>query len=130
MPNRNAEFQTLYDTAMSAGRQAATLSRPVPMIVGTETALFSGVMDYSKPVEVVSDGVCGFAWINIKPATSAFAKWLKAKGYARPDSYYGGVTIWISDYNQSMTRKEAHAGAMAKVLFQAGYKAHSNSRMD
>ena len=130
MPNREAEFQSLYDRANDAGRLAARGSKPVPMVVGEETAFMSGKLDYSKPVEVVNDGVCGFAWVNIKPATSAFAKWLKAKGYARSDNYYGGVTIWISDYNQSMTRKECHAAAMAKVLTEGGYKAYSNSRMD
>ena len=75
---RETEFQTLYDAAMDAGHKAAYASRPRPMIVGQETEFMSGKLDYSKPIEVVNDGVCGFAWINMKPATSAFAKWLKA----------------------------------------------------
>jgi hypothetical protein len=58
------------------------------------------------------DGVCGFAWVVVKPATSSFAKWLKKTGWA-DKAYGGGLSIWIGGYNQSMTRKEAHAAAMA-----------------
>jgi hypothetical protein len=68
--------------------------------------------------------------VNVKPGTSAFAKWLKEKGYARTDDYYGGVTIWISAYNQSFVRKEAHACAMAESLREAGFNAYANSRLD
>ena len=45
-------------------------------------------------------------------------------------SYYGGVDIWVGEFNQSMERKEACAAAMARVLNEAGIKAYSMSRMD
>jgi malate synthase len=74
--------------------------------------------------------VCGFAWIKIRPATSAFAKWLVKTGKARP-AYGGGLSIWISAHNQSMERKEAHARAMAKVLSEKlGINCYAESRMD
>ena len=44
---------------------------------------------------------CGFAWVNVKPGTSKFAKWLKEKELASKDSFKGGVTIWVGDFNQS-----------------------------
>ena len=69
---------------------------------------------------------CGFAWVNVAPGTCAFAKWLKRTDRARP-SYSGGVDIWIYDYNQSYTRKMAHASAMttalATTLSAAGFPA-------
>ncbi len=125
------DFQALYNLADQAGKAAAKALTPTPMVVGTPTTLFGNEIDYSKPVEVVNDGVCGFAWVNLKPGNSAFANWLKKNKLARPDSYYGGVTIWVSDYNQSMERKSAYAGAFARVLVENGFKrAYSMSRMD
>jgi hypothetical protein len=124
-------FDKLYNEAHTAGVRAAQNCTVTPMIVGTPKTFLGSELDYSKPVEVVADGVCGFAWVNIKPGNSAFANWLKKKGLARTDSYYGGVTIWVSDYNQSMTRKSAYAGAFARVLNENGYtRAYAMSRMD
>lgn len=99
------EFRKLYDSAQLAGRNAV------------------GGADVMR-------GACGFAWVNVKPGTSRFARWLKANKLARPDSHYGGVTIWISDYNQSIYCKELHAVAMARVLQEAGINAWAMSRDD
>lgn len=130
-PNQDAVFAALYAEAVAAGTQAAQAMTPRPMIVGEAKSLMSNEIDYSKPIEYVADGVCGFAWVNVKPGTSAFAKWLVKNGHARRDDYYGGVTIWIREYNQSMQRKEAHAQAMAEVLRKGGIeRAYAHSRMD
>lgn len=75
-------------------------------------------------------GACGFAWVNIKPGNSRFAKWLKANKYARSDDYCGGVTIWISVGGQSIDLKETYAIAMAKVFKDAGFNAYAASRLD
>jgi len=74
---------------------------------------------------------CGFAWVNIKPGTSALARELKSRGDARK-SYYGGVDVWDpgKSMTQNMSAKEAGAQAFAKVLQDAGYKAYMMSRMD
>jgi len=106
----------LIDDAIAAGRAAGLGVVPQPM--------------YIQGYAPVMDGACGFAWVNVKPANSAVAKRLVARGMARKDGYYGGVTVWISDYNQSMTRKEAHARAFAATLAAAGIRAYSASRMD
>lgn len=125
------EFQDIYDRAVAKGRDAGNSCIPTPMTVIQRS---NPLDDRSAVVyrETVDDGPCGFAWIIVKPGTSKFARWLKEKGYARPDSYYGGVSIWIKDYSQSMMRKEAHAMAMAKEL-QAAFpkmKINASSRMD
>lgn len=113
------EFQYLYDNANKAGQEAANALIPRGMVVSG-----GGIHEF------VADGVCGFAWVNIKPGNCAFSNWLKKNNLARSDSYEGGVCIWISDYNQSMQKKEAHAGAFAKVIREAGFRCYSASRLD
>ncbi len=123
-------FRELYDRAMLAGQTAAKACTPTPMVVGQAKDLFSNEIDMSKSVEVIYSGVCGFAWVKVKPATSAFAKWLKAQGICKGTSYTGGYDIRVGDYGQSMERKYAHASAMAKVLQNSGINCYAESRMD
>ncbi len=89
--------------------------------------------DDSSPVvhryAPVMDGVCGFAWVTIRPGTSSFARWVSKTGRGRK-GYYGGIQIWVSGFGQSMTRKEAYADAFAAVLREAGVSASAGSRMD
>lgn len=125
----NESFEKIVAEADAAGKAAVEKLNVVPMVVSSHM----NQMDDNSPVVkqyFVADGVCGFAWVNVRPATSRFAKYLKAKGIARPDSYEGGVTISIRDYNQSMQKKEAYANAYAEVLNGHGFKAYANSRMD
>lgn len=112
------DLQKLYNDADAAGRAAVEKLEVQPMIVT------DGQKQYYVP-----DGVCGFAWINIRPGNSKFANFLKKQGLAR-SSYYGGVDVWVSQYNQSMRKKEAYAAAFASVLCENGINAYSSSRMD
>ena len=75
---------------------------------------------------------CGFAWVNIQPATSKFCRALKAHGLADHTSYYTGYDIWApcGTPTQSMDVKEAGADAYAKVLGTYGIKATMMSRAD
>lgn len=129
----SAKYVSLYKVAKEAGAAAGRGAAPVPMVVGSGKSLFSSELDPSKPMYYVSEGVCGFAWVTVRPGNSKFANWLKKRGYAKP-AYGGGVSIWISDYNQSMDRKEAHAYAMAKVLREGladeRVSVYAGSRMD
>lgn len=76
----------------------------------------------------IDGGPCGFAWVNVRPANGAIAKALVARFEACKDSY--GVTMWVSDFGQSMARKEAYARAFATELRGAGVDARPGSRMD
>jgi hypothetical protein len=109
-------FQDAWDEALKAGHKAATECEVVPMVVQQH----KNMLDDNSPVEqswVVEGGVCGFAWLSIKPGNSRFANWAKKNiEGCRSDSYEGGVCYWIHDYGQSMTRKESFARAMSKVL--------------
>ncbi len=115
-------YEMLWEEAKADGYVAGQDAIPTPMIVeGYEH-------------EPVMGGACGFAWVNFsmkKGTGRKFGKWLIDNGHARKDDYYGGCTIWVGDHGQSITRKEAHAHAMAQTLQRAGIEdAHGMSRMD
>ena len=122
--------QEIYTEAHSAGMAAGHGCTPTPMVVGTPTTPLGDDIDYTKDTYYVSDGMCGFAWINIKPARGKFVTWLKKADIGRKDNYYGGYTIWVSEFGQSVTRKENYARAFAKVLGDNGITAYNMSRLD
>lgn len=126
-PKQN--WQELYDKAHAAGCAAAEANVPVPMIVQERASPLNDNSPVTRSWHV-SEGVCGFAWITVKPGTSSFARWLVKNDLAR-SAYEGGVSIWVSSYGQSMERKEAYAHAFAKVLRENGIsRAWAGSRMD
>lgn len=118
---RKAAFARLYAIADQVGREAAENTRPTPMhVVDTMTG---------HRFAPVRDGVCGFAWVTVRPATSSFARWAKEQhGWSK--GYPGGTQLWIHGYNQSMERKEQYARAFARVLTAGGVEAFAGSRMD
>jgi hypothetical protein len=119
------EFSELYSKAHAAGMAAGQSVIPDPMIV-QQVGLDNRVIKTYAPV---MDGVCGFAWVKIKGNTG-FARWAKKAGVAR-SSYPNGLQIWVGEFNQSMTRKEAYAEAFATVLRAHGVvEAAGYSRMD
>jgi len=120
-------FEAVYQEAHEAGLVAGKGAIPAPMIVQEH----ANQLDDNSAVKkeyYVSEGCCGFAWVNVRDRV--FGNWLKAVGKGSHDSYYGGVTIWVGEFGQSITRKEAYAGAFAGVLEAHGIEAGSNSRLD
>jgi len=118
----------LYQSAHAAGNAAVESTIVRPMIVRwcNDPVSFTGD---AVQEHVVEDGVCGFASVIVKPANSAFAKYLALQHGARKH-YYGGISLSINDFNQSLQKKEAYAKAFAGVLVDAGINAHYESRMD
>lgn len=123
----SAIFKSLYAQADAAGRKAVADLKVTPMVL-QEVDIFDKPYAGSKTY-FVEDGACGFAWVTIRPANCAFAKWLRLKNLG-DKAYGGGVQIWVSDFNQSVQKKEAYADAFAAVLKDYGIKAFSNSRLD
>lgn len=122
-------FEELYTFADRKGKEAAEVCSPTPMAVGQAKSLFSNEIDRSKPVYIVEDGPCGFAWVWFKGNT-AWGRWAKKQGHAK-NHYPKGLYIWVSGYNQSIQRKEAYAQAFAKVLRENGVTdAYADSRLD
>lgn len=126
----------LYVRACEAADKAAAACVPQPMIVGSaRSPLFDDRIDESKPMYYVSEGVCGFAWIKIRPASGPFVNMLKKRdvGYK---AYNGGYEVSSWEFagslrgSQSMARAEAACRAAAAVLSEAGVECYVQSRMD
>ena len=124
------DYKGMVAKARAAGLAAVKDCVPIPMVVVQRADPLNDNSPVVKQYAPVMDGPCGFAWVNVKPGNSAFAKYLKAEGLARSDSYEGGVTMWVSEFNQSMAKKEAYAYAFSEVLRAEGIRAYANSRMD
>lgn len=131
---KNEKFEKIYNEANEAGINAVNKLIEENKVIGMRVVEHLDPLNDNSSIKrdygIIADGPCGFAWVNVKPGNSAFAKWLKEKNYARTDSYYGGVTIWVSEYNQSMQKKEVYAHAFADVLRSYNIKAYAMSRMD
>lgn len=124
-----AACAALFAKAQEAGLAAAAKHTPTPMVVSQH----ANPLNDASPVKqawLVPSGVCGFAWVQIRPANSSFANWMKKNTNARPDSYLGGIAMSVREYGQSMELKEKYAEAFAAVLKEAGISAYANSRMD
>ena len=118
-------FESAHEAGLKAGREVGV----TPMVVGTPTELFGNEIDWDKSTYHVSDGVCGFAGVVIKPARGKFVSYLKSLGMGYKH-YYGGWYVSVREFGQSMTRKEAYAEAFAKVLTEEGMSCYVDSRMD
>ncbi len=122
-------MENIYLEAHNAGVIAGNNAKPIPMTVCSADPLTGRPI---AVIDVVADGVCGFAWISLKaksPENRKFIAWGKKANILRK-SCMGGFTIWVSDYNQSMQRKEAYARAFASVLKAHGIECYVESRMD
>ena len=124
------DFNTLYEQAHKAGLLAGAHAKPIPMVVGTPTTLFGNDLDYTKKTYYVADGVCGFAWVAVKPRNSAFGKWLVANNKGWSSEYDRAIQIWVQEFGQSLERKAKYAAAFADVIAAAGIKCESHSRID
>ena len=125
----HAEAQALFNKAHAAGMAAGEAVRPVPMQVVQRLHPLDDSSPVVKVYEPVMDGVCGFAWVNIRPGNSSFANWLRKQGKGHK-GYYGGWEYWVGAFNQSLERKMAYADAFARILEEAGIQAYPGSRMD
>jgi len=114
------ELDRIISDAESAGRVAAADCSPRPMHI-------------SGGYAPVTEGVCGFGWVKIRPANSALANRLKKAGKARTNNYNGGCDVWCSGYQQSYQRKMAFCEAYAEVIRNAdlaGVSAYAEGRLD
>jgi hypothetical protein len=126
---KSAAFEAAFAKASEAGKAAGEAAKPRPMVVQE----MLGMSPIVKQEWYEPEGMCGFAWVNVSPGNSPFANWLKKNKLARK-AYGGGVDIWISDFGQSVERKEACANAMAKVLKEElgsnSLSIYASSRLD
>lgn len=112
----------IFNRAHLSGMHDGNACSPPPMVVVQDTG--DRKKSWFEP-----EGMCGFAWITIKPASCLAAKVAKEKFGARK-AYDGGVQIWVREFDQSIARKQAYANAFTAVLMNAGINAESGSRLD
>lgn len=117
---RYAGYEALFARANAEGFRAGETMTPRAMVVCRADG---------TPIERVSDGMCGFAWVRVKSANKGFGHWLLKTGRARK-GYYGGAEIWISAHNQSYERKLAHAQRMAQIFNENAIEAYGTGRLD
>jgi hypothetical protein len=121
---RNETFTATWRDANLAAHVAVQALDVKPMTVIGHNPATGDRIAYHVP-----DGVCGFAYVTIRPATSAFVQWLKGRGIGHK-AYRGGWEISIPHYSQSMQRKEEHARVVSEYLITHGIAAGYYSRMD
>jgi len=122
------DYAAIHREAHSAGMAAGKAAIPTPMTVYEADGLSNRPKPGGKSW-YVSEGVCGFAWVTIPDGRSSFARWA-AKQKLGHKGYPKGFDLWVHQFGQSMTRKEAYARAYAKVLRDNGIDAYPRSRMD
>lgn len=118
----------LFQAAHNVGNLAVQAATIAPMIVQQRANPLNDNSEVQRQW-LVNDGVCGFASVIVKPANCKFAKYLKEQGLGRKH-YYGGMSMPVRDFNQSLQKKEAYAYAFVRVLEQNGVNAYVESRMD
>lgn len=124
-----SECADLFKMAHEAGMIAGEAARPMPMHVVEHANPFDDNSAIVRRYAPVMDGICGFAWINIRPARGAFVNWLKSQDKGHK-GYHGGYDVWVGAFGQSLERKQAYAHAFAEILRENGIKAFAYSRMD
>ena len=122
----------IYLKAYSVGQNAGKESRPTP-VVFYEADLLDRPIGKSY---YEAEGVCGFAGVEVRPASYAGKKDCEFVRYCRSNKigYYSDYNkcwyIPCHEYGQSMQRKEAFAEAFAQVLKENGIQANATSRME
>jgi hypothetical protein len=115
-------YLKLYYHAHNAGMAAGIALSVEPATLVSERP------DGARTEYVLSDGLCGFAWITFAGNTG-WGRWTKNNGLARK-AYEGGYRMSVREFGQSADRKEAYARAFATVLQLAGITAYAQSRLD
>jgi len=90
---------------------------------------YNVVNENNEIIDTLDDGLCGFAWITIRPARGSLVAYLKAEGIG-DKGWSGGWTIWVNKFGQSYDRKYAYAKAFANTLCQYGIDAQAGARLD
>jgi len=126
---RDETFARDWADAMEAGSEAGDRAfdeaQPVALVEATVTgAVRPGGREFTMP-----HGLCGFAWVHVPNAGSAFGRWVKKHHGART-GYPSGLNWSVRQYGQCYEAKVAFADAAADLLRARGYKVWSGDRLD
>lgn len=125
----------LYLEACKNAMDAGMNNKPTPMSV-VRVGLDNKPLPNEVP-SVIMEGLCGFAWVTIRPARGAFVQFMKSIGKGH-NGYYGGYEISTNvveretgvNFGQSYERKMAAAEAFAATLQAWGINAVAEGRLD
>ena len=124
-------YEEIWSLAKQEAAKAYSEIKPNP--IAWQSSGVNEGFDPSKPYGIVSEGLCGFAWIWIPNGRHPFVNWMKKNGKGRKN-WSKGYDIWTSelcpDGSQSVERKEAAMQAAVKVLRENGIEAYAESRLD
>lgn len=123
------DWAKVHEAAHEAGMAAGEAARPTPMVVVQRENPWDDSSPVVRQYAPVMDGVCGFAYVTVRPGTSSFAKWLKVHNHGFK-AYYGGVQFSVRAFNQSYEQKVAYARAYAAEVNKVGVAAYVESRVD
>ena len=135
MNDKNFNFEDWWtETLRQCAVAAIDEDHALPTFNIVETNAVTGQRIPNTPTYQMR-GLCGFAWVSIRPARGKLVSWLKSKNLGHTDSYAGGFKIWIGSNfpggsTQSVDVKEAIAGVVAKRINELGVKAYVGSRLD
>ncbi len=123
---RDSAHNSVWQDALKAARKAHAEALPTPMVV-TES---EGPNGTTGRTWYVSEGACGFAYVNVHPGNCSFAIWaVKHAGFRK--AYRGGVSSSSFNFgSQSYERASAAAQAAVDILRAAGIKAYADCRLD
>lgn len=99
------KWQALYDLARGAGNNAAEKAIPTPMVI-----------ESGMSRQIISDGVCGGAYVVVPDARRGFACWLRQSGIGYPFTTGSGQVVYAETKCQSMERAKAYSEAFSMVL--------------
>lgn len=120
----------IYKDAHAAGCKAWEECTPNGVTFGQAKGL-TGNEIVPGTESYCSEGLCGFAWIIVKPARGPFIKYCKENNigskHCYPGWYIPARGPWDS---QSVERKEAYATAFAGVLRENNIYCSNSSRLD
>lgn len=131
------DYDVYIRAAMEVADEAFLACKPVPMVVGQAADLFSNKI-IPGTEEIVEDGLCGFAWVRIKPARGPLIKYLKKidfgnKSFSEPGWYISFYDICPKrSHSQSIARKEAACRAFVAKMqeFMPDLTIFMESRLD
>lgn len=146
---KSSDLHALFNAAHVSGLEAARYARP--RLTRVVRPLAGGATIEYAPDWASDDaafGYCGYAWVRIRPATNAFARWCKTQTMAQfgfpdrlcaeSDPVLGGIIIdvdmqipsSIDRSRQSYDIKMAYAEAFARFRRLAGYNVQAGGRLD
>ena len=127
-----------YDILVEASEgaeQAVKDCTPRAIIVGSPSTPLGNDVDPTQQTWFVEGGVCGFAYVVIKPARGKFVAELKKRKIGSAH-YYGGYSASSWEFAPSIRRDQSYERACAaasgavEVLRSYGINAYVDSRID